>query len=188
MSEGIIRRASANSPLWWNALPRSRALSCQVSEKSTSWCSSRMASWSGVSMSWTRSAISAPVEHRRVLERAQASVDPDPRLRAADEEQVRTLLIPQNLQPGIDSFVVGGAHSATSVSLMVVRSCVKPKRPAPRAGRFGSAMLTRVSTTRALQPPCRRVVGVVEPAPAVHERRPPDRWSLVEAERVAVRP
>ena len=50
MSEGIMRRARAVSPFWVNALPRRRARSRQVSEKSTSCCSSNVASCSGLSM------------------------------------------------------------------------------------------------------------------------------------------
>ena len=111
--------------------------------------------------SWTSSAISAPGQHRRALERPQASVDPDPGLRTTDQQQVRTLLVPEHLEPRIDSFVVGRAHSATSVSfdVMPVR---KPKRPAQRAGRFGSHLMLQLLRDALLQP-----VVVVERSAAV---------------------
>ena len=70
-------------------------------------------------------------EHRRALERSQASVDPDPRRRTTDEQQVGTLVVPEHLEPGVDPFVVGGAHSATSVSFDRSVSGVKAKAPGP---------------------------------------------------------
>ena len=49
------------SPFWVKALPRRRARSRHVMAKSTSWCSSNVASFSGLSMACTISSICSPV-------------------------------------------------------------------------------------------------------------------------------
>ena len=148
MSEGIIRRASAISPFWWNALPRSRARSCQVSEKSTSWCSSRMASCSGRQHAVDELFDLGAREHRRALERPQASVDPDPWLGTADQQQVRTLLVPEDLEPGVDSFDVGGSRCPLPFSFDAMSVDVKAKAPGPEGRALWFSIVTLVLTTQ----------------------------------------
>ncbi len=162
MSDGIIRRASASSPLWWKALPRSLALSCQVREKSTSWCSSRMACLVRTQHAGDQVCDLGSGQRRDILERPQASVNPDPGCRATDQEQVRTVLVPEHLEPRIDSFVVVRAHSVTSVSLV---RCRYERRSARPRGPGASPRMLMSLLVRRLAARCSRPCVVARRVP-----------------------
>ena len=108
--EGIIRSARAVSPLWVKALPRSRARSSQEKAKSTSCSTSSVACCDGLRRVRTSVSISLAGEHRGTFDRTELAVDPDPWCRVSGQQEVGTLLIPENLQPRRDRLDVDVVH------------------------------------------------------------------------------
>ena len=112
MSEGIIRSARAMSPFWVNALPRRRARSSQLKEKSTSPLLGERRFLLGIQHPADDLFDRGTGQHGRVLDRGELPVHPDAWLGSRREQQVRPLVVPQNLQPRGDGLDVGALHGS----------------------------------------------------------------------------
>ncbi len=97
-------------------------------------------------------------EHRGPFDRAQLAVDADPGCRVSGQEEVRALLVPQDLEPRRDRRDVDVVHWIASFTRRM-----DAEEPGPRAGLFGSScrlLLLLLSLLNWMQPGAGRAVVV----------------------------
>ena len=141
--EGIIRSARAVSPLCVKALPRSRARSSQEKAKSTSCSVSNVILLRGFEYGPHEGVDLLARQDRGPFDRTEFAVDSDPWRRVTGQQEVGTLLVPEDLQPRRDRLGIDVVHRIAS---FVRRS--DAEEPGPKAGLFGSSL--RVVVLRVL--------------------------------------